>query len=80
MIETHEVKKPAWIEALVEALVGSIDPHGFVGPIGYRYWEPGNPHAPGQAWQVAAYPTPNEAVSGPLDGCKYVNGFDRHSD
>jgi hypothetical protein len=76
-IEEHVIQEPAWIKALVEdVLLPSMHPYGFIGPLGYRWWEPENPGNSFDGWQIAVFPTPNE-LRGPHpdDGCLYVNGF-----
>ena len=75
--EVHTIQEPAWLKALVEdVVVDAVVPLGFIGPLGYRYFEPQNPENSFDGWQVVIYPTPNE-VRGPVanDGCKYVSGF-----
>lgn len=77
MIEEHVIHEPPWIRALVEdVLVDSVQPLGFIGPLGYRYWEPGNQQNFFPGWQLAVYPTPNEVQGAVVhDGAKYVSGF-----
>ena len=73
----HPIRTPEWIKALVEnVLVDCVTPLGFMGPLGYRYWEPAAVDNQASCWQVAVYPTPNE-VRGQdkLDGACYVTGF-----
>src|SRR4051794_2137678 len=77
MLEEHRIREPSWIKALVEdVLLDSFEPLGFIGPLGYRWWEPGSPDNTFDGWQIAVFPTPNE-VRGPVaeDGCKHVAGF-----
>lgn len=76
MIAEHTVETPCWIKALVEDLTDCVTPLGFIGPLGYRYWEPDDPANPADAWQLVVYPTPNE-VRGPdaNDGAMFVSGF-----
>lgn len=76
-VEEHTVQEPAWVKALVEGvLLEAFQPLGFIGPLGYRWWEPGSPSNAFEGWQIAVFPTPNE-VKGPVaqDGCRYVSGF-----
>jgi hypothetical protein len=75
--EVHTIEEPQWLRALVQdVLVDAVQPLGFIGPLGYRWWEPNNTENNFDGWQVAVYPTPNEVI-GPtaFDGCKYVSGF-----
>ena len=74
-IEEHVIDKPSWIDALVEVVLESMIPLGFIGPLGYRWWEPENPNNGYEGWQIIVFPTPNEAVGGKHDGFKYVSGF-----
>lgn len=76
MIVEHTVETPAWIKALVEDLTECVTPLGFIGPLGYRYWEPDDPQNPSEAWQVVVYPTPNEVRGTDRnDGAMFVSGF-----
>lgn len=78
MIEEHVVDEPSWIKTLVEDIVlSSVLPYGFIGQLGYQYWEPGNINNVFDGWMVAVFPTPNE-VRGAcgVDGCRYVSGFE----
>lgn len=74
-IEEHISEKPSWIDALVENVLDAMFPLGFIGPLGYRWWEPENPNNGFDGWQIVVFPTPNEAAGGKHDGCKYVSGF-----
>lgn len=76
MIVEHTVETPAWIKALVEDLAACVMPLGFIGPLGYRYWEPDDPQNQSEAWQLVVYPTPNEIRgSDRNDGAVFVSGF-----
>lgn len=74
-VEEHVIDQPPWLNVLVELVCDAMSPLGFVGPLGYSWWEPGNPHNPFDGWTLAVYPTPGEAIGGSNDGCLYVNGF-----
>lgn len=77
MIEEHIIQEPSWIKTLIEdVVVDAVLPLGFIGPLGYRYWEPGNVNNHFDGWIVAVFPTPNE-VKGPCDtdGSRFVAGF-----
>lgn len=77
MLEEHTVREPTWIRTLVDDVVmEAITPLGTIGPLGFRYWPPGQEDNTFDGWQVVIYPTPNE-VRGPVpgDGCKTVSGF-----
>jgi len=76
-LEVHTIQEPLWIRALVEEVVKeAMWPLGFIGPLGFRYWEPEAPTNTFAGWQVVVYPTLNEAA-GPHkhDGNKFVSGF-----
>jgi len=76
-VSEHTVQTPDWIKALVEnVLIECVTPLGFMGPLGYRYWEPDNNDNAAKCWQVVVFPTPNE-VRGQdkLDGAVFVSGF-----
>lgn len=75
--EVHTILEPLWLRSFIEdVVIDAVTPLGFIGPLGYRWWEPGNSANPFDGWQIVVYPTPNE-VRGPVvhDGCKYVSGF-----
>lgn len=77
MFEEHTIQEPLWLRSLIEdVVIGAVTPLGFIGPLGYRWWEPGNRDNTFDGWQIVVFPTPNE-VRGPVphDGCKYVSGF-----
>src|ERR1051326_9637118 len=74
-IEEHAVAQPPWIESLVALVMEAMTPLGFIGPLGYSWWEPGNPDSLFDGWTLVVYPTPNEAIGGEHDGALFVNGF-----
>jgi hypothetical protein len=76
-IEVHTLEQPAWIKALVDDVVlECIRPDGFMGPLAFAWWEPGNPDNTFSGWQIMVYPTPNELRGAHAeDGCRFVNGF-----
>ncbi len=53
---------PAWMEALVHAVAGSMTPYSPIGPLGLRYRQ-----LPG-VFDVLVYPLPLEMVGGAHDG------------
>lgn len=76
MIAEHTVETPSWVKALVEDLADCVTPLGFIGPLGYRYWEPDDPANAAGVWQVVVFPTPNEIRgSDKNDGAMFVSGF-----
>ena len=76
MIAEHTVETPSWLKALVDDLTECVVPLGFLGQLGYRYWEPDDPANAADAWQVVVYPTPNEVRgSDANDGAVFVSGF-----
>lgn len=75
-ITIHTVESPSWIVALVDTIKELITPLGFIGPLGYRFWEPGNLTSPNaEVWTIVVFPTPNELRGGEHDGSKFVSGF-----
>ena len=74
-IETHIVEEPYWLKALVERIDKCVTALNLMGPLGYRWLEPGTINNPNPAWIVAIYPTPNEAYGGGCDGQKLYPGF-----
>lgn len=76
-IESHTYAQPAWITALVEeVVVPAVTPLGFIGPLGFRFWEPDSPGNPGDAWQIVVFPTANLVCgSHKNDGGTFVAGF-----
>lgn len=74
-IEEHVINSPEWIDTLVNKVLDAMTPLGFIGPLGYRWWEPDNLNNGYDGWQIVTFPTPNEAIGGKHDGCKYVSGF-----
>lgn len=76
MIAEHNIETPGWIRSLVEDLTECVVPYGFIGPLGYRYWEPDDLDNVSDAWQLVVYPTPNEIRgSDENDGATFVAGF-----
>jgi hypothetical protein len=76
MIEEHVLQEPEWIKQTLDVIVDSMLPLGFIGPLGYRWWEPGNLNNSAQGWQLAVYPTANRVLGGgPHDGQTFVSGF-----
>lgn len=77
MIVEHAIEIPHWIKSLIDNIVDCMTPFGFIGPLGYRYWEPDNSenlHA--GVWQIVVYPVPNEVCgSNSTDGALFVSGF-----
>lgn len=76
-IEVHNVAEPEWIRTLVnDVLLAAFEPLGFIGQLGYRWWEPDNVYNTFAGWQIAVFPTPNEICgSHECDGRLSVNGF-----
>jgi hypothetical protein len=73
----HVAAEPAWLRALVDdVVIDAVEPLGFIGRLGYRWWEPSSPHNGFAGHQVVVYPTPSE-IRGPgvADGCCAVAGF-----
>lgn len=60
---------PEWLESLVDAVVGGVQAHNPMGPIGFLYGEEEG------AWEVVIYPTPVELVGGAIDGEVVSPGF-----
>lgn len=77
MLVEHTIETPHWLVSLVEdVLMDAVIPLGFIGPLGYRYWEPDDEGNASNVWQVAVYPTPNEIRgSDRNDGSMFVSGF-----
>lgn len=75
-IDEHAIRKPEWLERLVELVLDCVTPFGFIGPIGYRWWDPGQFGNPYDAHQVAAFPTAYVVDGGREDGERRVSGFD----
>lgn len=61
---------PAWLEALLEAIVGSIEAHG-PGHFGYRHGDPDED----DVLEILLYPTPVELHGGADDGALVTVGF-----
>lgn len=75
--QEYTIQEPLWLKALVEdVVVDAFEPLGFIGPLGYRYWGPGDVQNQFDGWQVCVFPTPVE-VRGchPGDGALGVQGF-----
>lgn len=75
VFEIHTCEPPKWVDALVETVLSAMTPLGFIGPLGYRLWEPTNPHNSFPGWMVSVFPTPNEWRGGANDGHRCVSGF-----
>jgi hypothetical protein len=76
-LEEHTIREPSWIKALVyDVIVDAVQPLGFIGPLGYYWWQPGNDHNVFDGWQVVVFPAPYEIRgTSPHDGNKSVSGF-----
>lgn len=76
-LEEHTIQEPYWIKALVDdVVIEAMQPHGFIGPLGYRWWEPDSPNNSFAGWQIVVFPTPNEVKGATAhDGSRYVSGF-----
>jgi hypothetical protein len=61
---------PAWLDALVETTVNSMEVHS-PSTIGYRYYEADDD----EPWEVILYPTPVELRGGAEDGAVLSPGF-----
>jgi hypothetical protein len=75
MIETHTVQDPLWLQALIELVDRCTIPLNLMGPLGYRWLEPGSLNNPNPFWIIGVYPTPSEAYGGCHDGEKLYPGF-----
>ncbi len=75
MIEALDVQTPPWIAALVEVVKEATAPLWFMGPLGYRWWEPGNPHSQCSDWLIITYPAPYLVEGGAVDGGRCSTGF-----
>ncbi len=60
---------PAWMESLIDVVLGSIEVHTLMGPLGFRYGEDGG------LWEIMVYPTPVELSGGDVDGLVVSPGF-----
>jgi hypothetical protein len=67
--EDDDSEDDAWLDELLEALVGCVQADSPMGPLGLRYWEEEG------FWEVWVYPTPVELVGGRHDGEIVVPGF-----
>ncbi len=74
---SHTINTPAWLTSFMnDVLIECIVPMGFIGRVGYRYWEPEDPSNPSKSWLIVAYPTPNVIRgSNRNDGTMFVSGF-----
>lgn len=71
----HVIEPPGWIGALVEVVLAAVESDDFMGPLGYRWFEPHSALNVDEAWQLAVYPTPIECSGGEPDGGCLVPGF-----
>lgn len=62
-------KSPAWMETLVDIVANCMEPHGALGPLGYRWRNEAD------QWEIWVYPTPAELVGGADDGAVVLPGF-----
>lgn len=75
-VEIHTAEQPKWLDALVETVLECVTPDdSFMGPLGYRWWEPDNAYSLCPDWVLAVYPTPYDARGGAADGGRCVSGF-----
>jgi hypothetical protein len=75
MVSEHAVIVPPWIAALVDVVVSAMTPLGFIGRLGYRWWEPENENNDRDCWQVYVFPTTAVCKGGPNDGLEFTSGF-----
>ncbi len=63
------MRPPGWMESLVDIVLGCMDPHNTLGPLGYRWRNEDD------FWEIWVYPTPAELVGGAADGTVVNPGF-----
>ena len=74
-IFVHEVRYPAWIQALVdEVVLPAVLPQTFIGELGYRFWVPES-QEDGATWLIHVYPMPIELRGQQYDGQRATSGF-----
>lgn len=75
-IEVHAVGTPAWVTALADAIIDTVEPLAPMGPLGVAWWAPGQPANPAAGRHlVCAFPTATEIVRGQHDGSFICPGF-----
>jgi hypothetical protein len=71
----HALLPPACLQLVLSSLAKNVEPIGILGPLGYRWLEPGAPFNLDNAWLLVVSPTPNEISGGPEDGQLMCPGF-----
>lgn len=74
-LESNAVSTPGWITDLANLVVEAVTPIDVQGQWGYRWLCPGEHGNFTPYWQIVLYPTTNEVVGGPKDGCQMYPGF-----
>lgn len=67
--DSEDVDDTDWLDGLLEAVAGCVEPDSPMGPLGLHYREEDD------EWEVWIYPTPVELVGGAHDGEIVVPGF-----
>lgn len=73
-VQVFTLQQPAWITALVDAILDLFHPASPTGPLACRFWEPATEDA-NEWWTISVFPTAAEVVGGVHDGSKAHVGF-----
>jgi len=67
--ESPAPEPPSWMETLIDVVLGCLEVHTLMGPLGFRFEEENG------LWAITAYPTPVELSGGAVDGMVVSPGF-----